>query len=326
MRRRDAIATLIALGLTTGSYAAPPLGRAPVRIGMLPKMWEGHVALFRQAMLERGWKEGTHYRLLREDFRGELHEEAEAIVAARPDLIWVANTGYALAAFQRTKTIPIVMFVTGFPVEAGLAKSLARPGTNVTGNAGYAGIGIFGKLFELLREAKPGVARIGVLWSSVPPAHPVAEIEPCYREMRDAVRRMGVQVQIEEIARQEQLAPALEALRSNGIDGLFITSGPGLWNEAKRLMQFATENRLPTVADWPWYSDLYPLITYSPTWRELVWQSVAYVDRILNGEKPGALPLQQPSKFELILNARTAQAIGLRLPSSLLLRADRVIE
>lgn len=327
MNRRDAIAALIGLGLTGRSRASPPAGRTPARIGLLPKMWDFQVALLRDALLERGWREGADYTLLRADLPGDrIEEAAQAIVATRPDVIWVANTGYALAAHRRTKTIPIVMFVTGFPVEAGLAESLARPGKNVTGNAGYTGAGLFGKLFELLREAKPDLKKLGVLWAYVPPAHPVAEVEPCYREMREAAERMRLDVQIQEIARTEHLPPALEALRSWGVDGLFITSGPGTWDEAKRLMRFATEYQLPTIADWPWSSDLYPLLTYSPAWRELVWQSAAYIDRILMGEKPGMLPLQQPSKYELVVNAKTAQAIGITLPTTLLLRADRVIE
>lgn len=300
----------------------------PVRIGLLPDLWAPLRVLFREAMLERGWQEGHDYTILLSGLAPDPQIEVAArkIMAQKPDLIYVSNTGYALAAHRLTKTIPIVMHVSGFPVEAGLASSLARPGKNVTGNAGYAGVGIFGKLLELLRDAKPGTKRIGVLWSYVPPAHPREEIEPCYREIREASRNLRVAVQIEEIARPEQLPSALARLNAAGTDALFVTAGPPLWAEGKRIMQFAVENRLPMVADWLWFADLQPLLTYYPTYPELIRQAVSYVDRILRGAKAGDLPIQQPAKFELLVNLKTAKAIGLAVPRSLLLRADRVIE
>jgi putative ABC transport system substrate-binding protein len=330
MKRREAIARMMlfaAMGTPLAAAAQVGKRRKPVRIGFLPDLWELQQALFREAMLERGWHEGRDYTILLSGIAAPAIEEAaQKILAAGPDLLYVTNTGYALAAHRRTQTIPIVMLVTGFPVEAGLAHSLARPGKNVTGNAGYAGVGFFGKLLELVRDSKPGVRRIGVLWSYVPPAQPREEIEPAYREIHEAARALNVAVQIEEIARPEQLPAALEALRASGTDALFITSGPGLWSEAKRIADFATQNRLVSIVDWPWFEDLYPVLTYSPTWRELTQLAVGYIVRILNGANPGDLPIMRPSKFELIVNLKTARTIGLTVPQSILLRADRVIE
>lgn len=330
MKRREAITRIMlvaALGTPLAAVAQVDKRRKPARIGFLPDLWETQRALFREAMLERGWREGQDYTILLSGIAAPAIEEAvEKILAGGPDLLYVANTGYALAAHRRTQTIPIVMLVTGFPVEAGLAHSLARPGKNVTGNAGYAGVGFFGKLLELLRDAKPDIRRIGVLWSYVPPAHPREEIEPGYREIREAARTLRVEVQIEEIARPEQLPAALERLRANATDALFITSGPGLWSEAERIMEFATRNRVISIADWPWFEGLQPALIYSPTWRELTQLAVGYVDRILKGANPGGLPIMRPSKFELIVNLKTARAIGLTVPQSLLLRAERVIE
>ena len=330
MNRREALARMILVaGVSTPFAAAAQMEkrRKPARIGFLPDFWEAQQVLFREAMLERGWHEGRDYTILLSGIPAPAIEEAvKKILAGAPDLLYVSNTAYALAAHRRTQTIPIVMLVTGFPVEAGLAHSLARPGKNVTGNSGYAGVGFFGKLLELLQGAKPDIRRIGVLWSYVPPAHPREEIEPCYHEIREAARVLRVAVQIEEIARPEQLSAALERLRAIGTDALFITSGPGLWSEAKRMMEFATQNRVVSIADWPWFEDLYPVLTYSPTWRELTQLSVSYVDRILKGANPGDLPILRPSKFELVVNLKTARAIGLTVPQSTLLRADRVIE
>lgn len=279
-------------------------------------------------MLERGWQEGRDYTILLSGITpgGQIEATARKIMSAKPDLIYVANTGYALAAHRLSKTIPIVMLVSGHPVEAGLASSLARPGKNVTGNSGYAGVGFHGKLLELLREAKPGTKRIGVLWSYVPPAHPREEVEPCYSEIREAAQKLRVAVQIEEIALPEQLPPALATLKAAGTDALFVTAGPPLWPVGKRIMQFATQNRLVSVADWPWNDSLYPVLTYSPTWRELTRLAVDYVDRILKGANPADLAIQRPSKFELIVNQKTARSIGLTIPHSIMLRADRVIE
>jgi putative ABC transport system substrate-binding protein len=330
MKRRQAIARMLllaAIGTPLAVAAQAGKRRKPARIGFLPDLWEFQRVLFRQAMLERGWHEERDYTILLSGIAPPAIEEAvKKILVGGPDLLYVANTAYALAAHRRTQTIPIVMLVTGFPVEAGLAHSLARPGKNVTGNSGYAGVGFLGKLLELLQGAKPDIRRIGVLWSYLPPAHPPEEIEPMYNEIHEAGRKLRVAVQIEEIARPEQLPAALERLRASGTDALFITSGPGLWSEAKRMMEFATQNRLVSIADWPWFEDLYPVLTYSPTWRELTQLAVGYVDRILKGANPGDLPILRPSKFELIVNLKTARAIGLTVPQSTLLRADRVIE
>ncbi|MEW6690315.1 MAG: ABC transporter substrate-binding protein, partial [Pseudomonadota bacterium] len=269
MKRREAIARMMLIAATgTPLAVAAQAGklRKPARIGFLPDLWEFQQVLFREAMLERGWREGRDYIILFSGIAAPAIEDAVLkILFQKPDLLYVANTGYALAAHRRTQTIPIVMLVTGYPVEAGLARSLARPGKNVTGNSGYAGVGFFGKLLELLRDTKPDIRRIGVLWSYVTPVHPREEVEPIYAEMREAARKLRVALQIEEITRPEELPASLDRLRASRSDALFITSGPGLWSEAKRMMEFVIQNRIVSIADWPWSEDLHPLLTYSPT-------------------------------------------------------------
>jgi putative ABC transport system substrate-binding protein len=331
VKRREAITGLIAGALCVipaGLVAQPGrLGR-PVRIGLLPDLWDEWRVLFRNAMLQRGWREGADYVLVVSGVPPgpQIEQTARRVVGAQPDLLYVANTGYALAARRLAPDVPIVMVASGFPVEAGLARSLARPGGKVTGNSAYAGVGMFGKLLELLREASPNLRRVVVLWSYVPPAHPREEIEPCYRELREAAQSLQMTLQIEEISEPGQLPGAFSALKAAGIDALMVTTGVTLWTEAKPIMQFVLENRLTTIADFRWFYDFYPVLTYYPTYEGLTRQAVDYVDRILRGAVPGDLPIQRPAIFELVVNVKTAREIGLALPRSLLLRADRVIE
>ena len=327
-RRRFLAATGLLLLSPLDGAAKEQARRRPARIGLVPDLWEEWRVLLRSAMLERGWREGPDYVLVVSGIPPgpQIEETVRRVAAAKPDLLYVANTGYALAARRLAPEVPIVMVSSGFPVEAGLAASLARPGGTVTGNSAYAGVGIFGKLLELLRDAKPDIKRIGILWSYVPPLHPREEIEPAYREVREAARRLQLAVQIEEVALPVDLPSALAALRSAGADALLVTTGVALWTEGKRIMQFALANRLVTIADFRWHSDLEPVLAYYPTYDALTRQAVDYVDRILRGANPGELPIQQPTKFELLVNAKTARAIGVKLPQSLLLRADQVIE
>jgi putative ABC transport system substrate-binding protein len=330
MKRRHLLEMFAAAALGSGPvslFARMPRDR-PARIGLLPDLWKEWRALLHAAMHKRGWREERDYVLVVSGTAPgpDFERTARLVLGKKPDLLYVANTGYAVAAHRLAPDVPIVMVTSGYPVEAGLAESLARPGGSVTGNSAYAGVGIFGKLLELLRDAKPDLRRVGVLWSYVPPAHPRAEIEPCYQELREAADSLKIAVQIEEIAQPGRVAPALDTLRASNADALLVTVGAPLWSEAERIMQFSLDHRLPTISDFKWLGSFSPVITYAPTYDGLTEQAVDYVDRILRGAKPGDLPIQQPTKFELIVDIKTARAMGLELPRSMLLRADRVIE
>ncbi len=251
------------------------------------------------------------------------------MVRERPDLIFVIGaTSYSAAAHRLTKTIPIVMLVSGYPVEAGLARTLGRPGKNVTGNTVYAGTGVWGKLVEMLREAKPAIKRIAALWGYVPPGHTRQEIDPPQQEIRRAAELLGLRAHVVEVAKPDQIEGAIAALKTWHPDALIITGGQGLSGTRTRVMQFAIEHRMPTVVDFlsaP--SDPHPMLSYGASVSELTRQAVSSVVRILrDGVKPGDLPIQQPARFELVVSLKTASAIGLTLPQSILLRADRVIE
>jgi putative ABC transport system substrate-binding protein len=225
--------------------------------------------------------------------------------------------------------MPIVMWGSGYPVEAGLANSLARPGKNVTGVTSYSGTGIWGKLLQLLRDSNPSVNRVAAAWGYVPPAFPREEIEPSYRDLREAAANMRLTLHIEEIPSPERVAAGLSAIESARPDAVLITAGPGFYTERQRVLRFAISKRLPTVADWPWPpgDDAHPLLVLAPMFEEQVRVAAAYVVRILEkGERAGDLPFHQPSRFVMSINRRTARAIGWNVPQALHLRADQLID
>jgi putative ABC transport system substrate-binding protein len=306
---------------------------APYRIGLLPAFDEipGYHRDLAALLLELGWRQGAEFEFVHTGARyssAELDSAARGMVAQRPDLILAVGTSYIVAAHRLTKTIPIVMLASGYPVEAGVAHSLARPGKNVTGNTIYAGTGVWGKFLELLREAKPGAKRVGMLMSYVPPGHSLEEIEPVYREVRQAAEVLGFQLQIVEIPGPDRVHAVLAQIEGQRPEALLLTSGQGVWTVRDIAMKFALKHRLPTVADFWWEGiEFPPLLVYAPDFPTLWRPALSYVVRILrDGEKPGELPIQQPAKFELGVSLKTAKAIGLELPRSLLLRADKVIE
>ena len=327
MNRRESLAALTLLVSNTG--LAQPRGRArPARIAQLPDLWPEAHKLFIDSMRERGWVDGRDYVIVRADIETgrDLEENTKRIVAAKPDLIVATNTGYVVAALRLTRTTPIVMYIAGYPVEAGVAQSYPRPGGTVTGNSGYAGTDVFGKLLELVKAVKPGIRHMGVLQSYVPPAHPRAEVDVIENELAKAARRLGFTLHIVEIRTPEDVPAGLQKMLSAGAEALFITTGPGLWPVAELLQKFTLEHKILAVSDFRWFLGLEPVLAFTPTYPELMRQTVRYVDLILNGAKPGELPIQQPAKFELIVNLKTAKAIGLTVPRSLLVRADQVIE
>ncbi|HEU4645796.1 MAG TPA: ABC transporter substrate-binding protein [Burkholderiales bacterium] len=326
-RRREFLFTAAAL-------AAAPLARAQARrtfrIGFGYALLPEREALFRQLLAELGRTHGSDYVFVDSGlaFGADLDEAARRVVAREPDVIYVTDTAFALAVQKVTRTIPVVMYSSGYPVAAGVAQSLARPGGNVTGNTAYAGTGIWGKLFQLLAEAKPGVKRVGLVWDYLPPIFAPAEIEFGMGELRAGAGSLGLALEFAEIRNQDEVPDALARLVAQRVDALLVTYGPVLRPEVSRVLRFAVAKRLPTIMDSHPITphDPGPLLVYSASVADLTRRSFAYIDRILRGEKAGDLPIQQPARFELVVNLRTATAIGLVLPQSILARADKVIE
>jgi putative tryptophan/tyrosine transport system substrate-binding protein len=332
MRRREFI------GLVGSAAAAWPMlaqaqntNKAPRRIAFFPDLNPVALEYWQADMRVLGWIEGQDFIVLPSEIeagsRNPSSDDAQRVVANKPDLIFTASTNYALAAQRVTGSIPIVMLTSGYPVEAGVVDSLAKPGRNVTGNTTYAETGVWGKLLQLLQEAKPDIKRVGILWTYVIPAFPKEEIELGFAELNSAARSLNLELHIVDVANSDQVQAALVEIDEWNPGGLLLTSRFNY--KAKSVVtQFALDKGLPTIADFDWrrLAQPSPLLSYGPVYRELVQTAVASVDKILRGSRPGDLPIQRPSRFELIVSLKTAKAIGLDLPLSLLARADRVIE
>ena len=278
-----------------------------------------------------GWTEGRDFTILQSGIevgiRNSFDEAAREVVAKKPDLIVTSSTAYAVAAQRATKSIPIVMLTSGYPVEAGVADSLAKPGRNVTGNTIYAEMVYLGKLLQLLREAKPDIKRVGVLWTYVQPAFLKEEIEPGYAELNNAARALDLDVHVVDVANSDQIQTALAEIEKFKPQGLLLTIF--LASKALSLVtQYAVEKRLPTIADFDVTARVspHPLMCYGAIYRELTQSAAASIDKILRGSSPADLPIQRPRRFELVVSHITAKAIGLDLPPTIIAQADRLIE
>ena len=339
MNRRDSLSALIcaSAGLVALDAAAqqPEAGR-PLRIGLVPDFapgwWASQLKVLTDVLAQAGKVEGRDFIYIRSGvFYGpETDRALERVLEGKPDLMVTCNLGYAAAARRRTTTIPIVMFISGFPVEGGVVESLARPGGNVTGMTIYASGEVFGKLVQLIHEARPGLRRAGVLMSYVPPFNPRPETDLIVGSMREVAARLGVELQVAEIAGPEQVDEALASFARQRVEALIVTGGTSLTPRRKDTLTWALEHRLPTIGDAPWsdaQGNPQQTLTYSANLNLLMRPTAEYVHRILwQGANPAVMPIQLPAKFAFTINQKSARAIGLTVPQSLLLWADRVVE
>jgi putative ABC transport system substrate-binding protein len=280
-------------------------------------------AAFRQEMRGLGYVEGRNVVL---EFRSaaddpkRLPELAAELVRLSVNVMLVEGTAAAKAASEETSSIPIVMGVVADPLEAGLVSNLARPGGNITGFTSLTPeLGT--KRLGLLKEAFPDITRVGVLRNPRNPgnAQQLASI-------KEAAAKIGVDVQTAEAERREAIGAALDQLQERGAFALIVLADSVYFNEHKFIVLLATAKRLPAIYPDRIYVDAGGMIVYGPDVTDNFRRAADYVDRILKGTKPGDLPIQQPTKFALIINATLAKAIGVTLPTTLLLRADEVIE
>ena len=245
---------------------------------------------------------------------------ADEVVRLKPELI-VAHNNESIAAVKRaTRTIPIVMQTGWLPVENGFVESLARPGGNITG-AVWIGLEQSGKVLQLLGEALPRAGRIAVLR------------DPSFRgtewweaEEQRAATQLGMKLQYFGVARLDDVEPALEQIGALRPDALFLAGTAVTFSRASEIAKFAIERKLPTISNISFFVDRGALLSYGPDILAITDRTASFVDRILRGAKPADLPVELPAKFELVINAKTASAIGYKIPQSLLARADRVIE
>jgi putative ABC transport system substrate-binding protein len=250
-----------------------------------------------------------------------MSDLAAELVRIKVDAIVAATDPATAAAKQQTQTIPIVMANSTDPVGTGFVASLARPGGNVTGLSALSPE-LSGKRLGMLREVVPGLARVSIIWN---PDVRGAAFD--YKETEAATRLLGLQLQSIEVSRAIDLDRALSAVTNQRAQALIVqTPNPALFANRSQIVAFAQRNRLPSMYGQKEFADAGGLITYGPNTADLFRRAATYVDKILKGAKPGDLPVEQPTKFELVINLKTAKALGLTIPPSLLQRADQVIE
>ena len=323
-RRKFLIAAGSLLAFPLATVAQQP-GKVP-RIGYLSSLSPSVTALwdqaFRQGLRDLGWVEGKNISI---DYRyaegrtDRLPDLAADLVRQKVDVIVTSVTPDALAAQKATKVIPIVMATTGDPVAIGLVDNLARPGGNVTGLSQIGGE-LIGKRLELLKEIVPQLSRVAVLWN---PQN--AGSTNTWKSIQLAARQLGVGLHSLEARSPNDFAKAFEDAARARAGGLIIIADPLFGGNLKRIADLAATNRLPSIFQTREFVDAGGLMAYGPDRSALFRRAAAYVDKILKGAKPSELPVEQPTKFELVINLKTAKAIGLAIPRSVLLRVDEII-
>jgi putative ABC transport system substrate-binding protein len=299
------------------------IGYLPLNLAAGPDLHEA----FRQGLRDLGYVEGRNLAIEYRDAEGKterLPALAAELVALKVDVIVVTGgTLAALAAKQATRTLPIVFTVAADPVTDGLVTSLARPGGNVTGLSAFA-LELVGKRLEQLKQAVPGLSRVAVLWQ--PGAAGERTEKDMLKEADVAARALGVRLQVVEARSPEDFDRAFSDMTKAHAGALTVLGSAMFFNERRRLVDLAAKHRLPTVFPWRQGVDAGGLMSYGPNGPDLYRRAATYVDKILKGTKPADLPVEQPMKFELVINMKTAKALGLTIPQSVLGRADQVVE
>jgi ABC-type uncharacterized transport system substrate-binding protein len=288
--------------------------------GPIPDPW---VKGFRQGLQEFNYVEGKN--LIIEYRWGDgrfdrLPAMAGELVSLNPDVIISVNTAALLALQKRTTTIPIVMLGTADPVGLGLVRSLARPGANITGMSVMAPE-LSQKRLELLKEVVPNLDRVTVLSNPGNPAVILA-----LEETQAAAQALGLTLHIVDVHEPSEIDLALSAVAREPAGALVLLIDTMIHSQRVPIVAFAVKHRLPTISPFRDFADVGGLMAYGPQLPDLLRRAVGLIDKILRGERPTNLPVQQPTKFELIVNLKTAKALGLELPPALLARADEVIE
>jgi putative ABC transport system substrate-binding protein len=332
MRRREVIA------LFAGAAFVPPLvvraqqAAKAARIGILSSGSLGSpdgrafLAIFRQGLHELGHVEGRDFIIEQRAAEGKFERLVDLVtelVRLPVELIVALATPATRAAQQATTTIPIVAIAMGDPVRDGLVASLGLPGGNITGTT-FLGPELVPKRLALLKELLPAMSRVGVLWHR--DAFSERTMSDMLKEIAEAARALGLQLQLVEVRGAAEFDDVFSAMARERAEALFQFPSTMLFGERRRLVQLAATHRLPAMFNEREFVELGGLIAYGTSIAALRRRTATYVDKILRGAKPSDLPVEQPTKFELIINLKTATALGLTIPPTLLARADEVIE
>jgi len=316
------------LGLVVALLCAfGPSAQAQSRIPRVGILFMGdrnqpHLEEFKQGLREHGYSEGKNivleYRYAEGNY-DRLPELAREFAREKVDIIVTTSTYSALAARKETRTIPIVM-TSGSPLERGLAESLAKPGRNVTGLSVLVPE-LSGKRVELLKEAFPKSTRVATLWS---PGSSEAVLG--LKETEDAARGLAVPLHLVKIESRDDVEKAFATLPKMGVNALLVILSPQTTFHSKAIVELALKKRLPGMYPTRQFADEGGVMAYGPVIGDLYHRAAAYVDKILKGAKPADLPIEQPTKFEFIVNLKAANQIGLTIPPTVLARADRIIK
>jgi putative ABC transport system substrate-binding protein len=323
MRRREFLAGLGgAAALGPAVLRAQPARRA--RLGVLlynTPVGDPNLAALLRGLRELGYVDGQNLAV---DYRyaegkpERLPALAAELVQSKPDVVYALGGDVAPSLSGATQTIPMVYAMSADPVRLGLSASLAKPGGNSTGVT-FLSDELAAKRMEILKEAAPRISRVGFLAN---PLHADNELPLATR----AAAALGLRLHPIEVRSPADLDGAFNAATAAGIDAIYVVSSRQTVTSLDRIVAFATNNRLPMAAGWGTWVQAGGLISYGPNLGEIIRGSAAYIDKILKGAKPGDLPIQQPTRFELHVNLKTAKAFDLSIPESFLLRADKVVE
>ena len=326
LERRDfliAVGAILAAPLAADAQQAEKVPRIGFLSATSPSDRPPLFDAFRQRLRELGWVEGKNIVIDYRYAQGQvdrLPDLAAELVRLKVDLLVSWGTQGVTAAKSATKTIPIVKIAVRDPIGIGLIASLARPGGNVTGVSGSAGLEWVAKQLELLKQTVPKIRRVAILSNPTNAYHQLA-----IRELDGAARSLGVQLQLLEARGPNEFDGAFAAMAKESVGALLVLSDAMLNSHATRLADLAARGRLPAVYGVRESVEAGGLMSYGPSFLDSFRRAATYVDKILKGAKPGDLPVEQPTKFELVINLKTAKSLGLTIPQSVLVRADEVI-
>jgi len=313
-------ATVLGAVGTTARAQSPKISRIGVLLFSTPD-GDPNLPAFREGLRGLGYVEGKNATMLYRYAEGKperLPEAARELAALKPDVIFALGGDVAPFMIAVTRTVPIVMAVSVDPVEAGLVPNLAKPGGNLTGVT-WISSDVAAKRLQLLKEAVPGLSRVAVLWN---PKH----VDPEYAATQAAGPTLGIQVQSLEVRSPSDFDAAFQAAHTGRAEALVVVSSRLMFFARDRILDFAARRRIPVVGGWGPWAQLGALFSYGPDVNASVGHAALYVDRILKGARAGDLPVEQSSQFDLVLNLKTASALGLTIPSSIRARAAQVIE
>ena len=278
--------------------------------------------LFPPALAKLGYREGSNLNIewrWADGKSGDLPELAAGLVRLPVDIIVARTNAPIVAAKNATRSIPIVMLNGNFPVETGLVESLAHPGGNVTGTS-YISPETLAKQMQMLKEIVPRARRVAILGVDDRTAQTMRA------SLNDAAESLGMTVRYYDVQSPERITDELEKIAASGTDALFYRGSPVLRTRTDQIMAFLQHRKLASIAIIPTFAEAGGLVHYAPDVQEYYDRTASYVDRILKGARAADLPIQQPTKFELVINLKTAKAIGITIPPAILVRADKVIE